>query len=80
MEFELPVSYSGKDLSFPAQLFQLGYAFRIQIKVNNILVNYERDDSGEWRALISPEDVEKNKTLDKGLLQAIAERLEEVLK
>lgn len=76
-EFDLPVSFKGDELLFKAQLIQFGYSYRIEVDVNGVLVSFEKDDEGSWRALIQPEQVERNK-IDRILLQSIVESLETV--
>lgn len=78
--FELPVRYKGEELMLPGQLHIYGYTQKIEILVHGVAVFFERDDAGEWRALIDPEELEKNKAIHVELLQAIAESIEEVLK
>ncbi len=77
--FLLPVVYKEETLEFPAQLLTSAYSFQIQVLVHDVAVNFERDDSGDFRALAAtPDDVRFQKT-DATLLQAIAESLEKIL-
>lgn len=80
MEFELPVSYNGHELLFPGQLHLFGYTQKIEVLVNDISVMYERDDERNWRAIVDPTELEKNKQIKTDLLQAIADSIEAVLK
>ena len=79
-DFELPVSYKGKELLFPGQLHQYGYSQKIEISVNGASIFFERDEEGNWRAIVDPSEFEKNKSFSIELLQAIACSIEEVLK
>lgn len=71
----LPVTYQGKELEFEMRL-QQGYIPRAEIIIDGIPVIFETDDSGQYRALASMEQIEKSKQLSAGLLQAIASQLE----
>jgi hypothetical protein len=71
----LPVEYQGKELEFEMRL-QQGYIPRAEILIDGLSVIFETDDSGEYRALASMEQIEKSKQLSIGLLQAIASQLE----
>ena len=78
--FELPVTYKGKDLLFPAQLVSFGWTHRIEVAMDGTRVCFERDEEGEWRALLSAEDLKCNKTIDVELVKAIATTIENILK
>lgn len=78
--FELPVSYRGADLLFPAQLVSFGWTHRIQVDVYGTSVYFERDEEREWRALISTENLEADKNIEVDLLKAMAAAIEEVLR
>jgi hypothetical protein len=79
-EFELPVFYNNQQSNFPARLLTYGYSYKIEVDINGTKVLFEPDEERNWRALIAYEEIEKNKNIDKGLLEAIAECIEEVLK
>ena len=78
--FEIPVPYKGKELLFPAQLVFFGWTHRIEVAMDGTRVCFERDEEGEWRALLSAEDLEANKTIDVELVKAIAAAIENILK
>lgn len=71
----LPVEYQGKALEFEMKI-QQGYIHRAEIIIDGIPVIFETDDSGEYRAIVSPEQVAKSKQLSTGLFQAVASQLE----
>lgn len=78
--FLLTVSYKGHDQDYEAQLQLRGYSYQIRVSVNDVDIFYERDDEGAFRAIVSAEAVEKNVKLpEAGLLEAIAQKLEELL-
>ena len=77
--FELPVCYDGKEFMFPAELHLYGFTQKIEVLVNGINVMFERDEERKWRALVDPTEIEKHKSIDRGLLRAIADSIEEVL-
>ena len=78
--FELPVSYKGGELLFPARLQQLGYTHRFIVEVNGKEFFFEPDEEQNYRALVDPEHMEKDNKLNVELLKAIAEGIEAVLK
>lgn len=80
MDFELPVSYNGEELCFPGQLHQYGYSHKIEINVNGISLLFERDEERNWRVIVNPAELEKNKLINTELLQAIAGSIEDLLK
>lgn len=77
--FELPVLYKNKEIHLPATLLAYGYTYKLQIAINETLVLFERDEEGEWRALVAPDDAAANKNIEPELLQAIVVAIETVL-
>ena len=49
--FNLPVTYKGTELGFPAQLLQLGYLHKFQVDVNGQMVMFEPDEDRNYRAI-----------------------------
>lgn len=76
--FELPVTYKGQELQFPAQLLPSGYTHRFQVNVFGQDVLFEPDEERTYRALVDPE--KPNKQISVDLLQAIAESISEILR
>ena len=76
-DFELPVDYKGKEILFTARLLQQGYTYKIELEIAEAKVLFEKDDQGEWRAIVDPEKdtVEK---IDIELLKAVAASLEAI--
>ena len=71
--FTIPVTYAGKELEFEARLLLQGYVHKIEIILDEIPVLFEPDEERNYRALVSPEQLEgKGKHLNKGVLEAIA--------
>lgn len=79
-EFEIPVAFNNREMNFPARLLHYGYTYKIKVEVNGTTVLFERDEERNWRALIPYEDIEKNRAINKELLQAIGQSIEEILK
>jgi len=79
-DFQIPVSYKGEELLFPARLLSFGYTHKIEVDVYSTLVHFERDEEGEWRALMAPEEGEAIKHADVELLEAIMLSIESILK
>ena len=76
--FFIPVVYKNEPVEFEASLVQSRYAHSFHVKVGEVLVIYEQDEEGQYRARIPTE--ETGKTPDRELLQAIGEAIGEILK
>lgn len=78
-EFQLPVFYNGRELLIPARLHLYGFTQKIETNVESIVVMFERDEERNWRAIVTPVEWEKNRSIKPDLLQAIARSIEAVL-
>ncbi len=78
--FEIPVLYKDQELLFTAKLLAFGYVHKFQVAVNGQEIFFEADDSGDYRALIDPANLEAAKKIDIELLKAIAFSIETILK
>lgn len=76
--FELPVMYRNQEIFFPAKLQQTGYSHRFCVEVYGQDVFFEPDEERNYRALIDPENVTKEISVE--LLQAIAATIESLVK
>jgi len=76
-EFYIPVFYKGGEVNFTARLISSGYVYKIEVTVAESPLLYEKDDEGEWRALIDPENVPRH--IDVELLKAISLSIDEIL-
>ena len=76
--FELPVSFKGEELLFPAQLQQLGYVHRFAVDVYGQEVFFEPDEEQNYRAIVDPEEISQQISIE--LLKAIADAIGDVLK
>ncbi|MDB5023808.1 MAG: hypothetical protein JWP78_1563 [Mucilaginibacter sp.] len=74
----LPVTYQNKDLEFEFSLQRYGYIRRAGVKIGEVTVFFEPDEEGRYRAMVNSEQIEQSKSLSVGLLQAIAETLEQL--
>jgi len=70
----IPVDYQGVEREFEARVQVWQYGHRFFVQVEGVELVFERDDSGEYRAL-APEGY-TGKLPDRGLVQAIAEVLD----
>lgn len=77
--FEIPVTYKGEELNFPASLVSRGYTYAIRVNINGQHINFEPDEEKNFRALITMEEMEAGITFDKALLEAIAGTLKQSL-
>ena len=77
--FLLEVNYKGEQLKYDTELRNFGYIQRIVVDIDGLMVSFETDEEGNYRALVSPEQVNsKDNKLEVGLLQAIAQKLEDL--
>lgn len=67
-------------MQFNARLQLAGYIYKIEVDVNNTPVFFEKDEEGEWRALVTEQHLDKNKTVSKEVLQAIADYIDFITK
>ena len=83
--FVITVNYKGVEREFEAKLQVFGYSHRFHVAVDGTEVLFERDEEGNYRALLPPSDNPENvprnagKPPDSGLLQGIAEAIERIL-
>ena len=78
-EFEIALNLKGKDLLLPVRLLNYGNSYKLEMEIGGTKVLFERDEERNWRALISYEDVQADKHLDKALLELISEELTQLL-
>ena len=78
--FEIPVLYNNQELLFTARLLTFGYVHKFEVDVFGQQLFFEQDDSGNYRALADPSNLEEAKKMDVELLQAIAHSIELILK
>ena len=76
--FEIPVVYKGQEMIFQAQLLDFGYIRKIKIEVNCQEVFIEKDDEGNYRAILG--DIQNESKVDKALIKEIVNSLELILK
>ena len=76
-KFEIPVVYKGQEMSFHAQLLDFGYIRKIKIEVNGQEVFLEKDDEGNYRAILG--DIQNESKIDKALVKEIVNSLELIL-
>mgnify|MGYP006983098354 CR=1 FL=1 len=78
--FELEIDYKNEKFVFPAQLQVAGYSVKIEVLVNDQAWYFERDEEGQFRAVlpygVMPDTI---KNIDRNLLRAIAEKINEIL-
>lgn len=69
----IPVEYAGVEREFEARVQVWQYGYRFFVLVDDVELVFERDDSGEYRALTA--EGFTGKLPERGLVQAIAEVL-----
>ena len=80
MDFELPVIFNNKELLLPGKFLDYGYSSKIEIDVDGTRLIFEPDEERNWRAVISYEDVQANKKINKDLVEAITVAIENIIK
>ncbi|MDO6431121.1 hypothetical protein Q4E93_11010 [Flavitalea sp. BT771] len=75
--FLIPVNYNNAERQFEATLQVLGYIHRFHVDVDGMDVIFERDEEGNYRAIIPPETPGKLPSTE--LLQRIAEAIAQIL-
>lgn len=78
--FEIPVTYKGQDILFPASLITSGYTYKIQADVFGKLISFEPDEERNFRAVINMNDLDDSAKIDKELLREITQALESIFK
>ena len=76
---ELTINYKNKELVFPVRLLNYGNSYKLELTIDKTVVLFEPDEERNWRALISYEEVQQNKSLDKDLLELIALAIDKAL-
>ncbi|MDP4262287.1 MAG: hypothetical protein Q8941_07125 [Bacteroidota bacterium] len=79
-EFELPVIFNNKELSFPARLLNYSYSYKLEVDVEGTKLLFEPDEERNWRAVIAGEDIKSNKKINVDLLKAIVASIENIVK
>ncbi len=75
--FLLEVTYQGELLKYDAELRSRGYVHYYAVDLDGVTVQFEPDEEGSYRALVTPEQLnDKNNKIDLGLLQALVKKLE----
>jgi hypothetical protein len=78
--FILEVEYKGVVHPLEAQLQMVGYIHRFVVSLPTTDVWFERDEEGDYRALLPPDTPEKEaQKIDSGLLQAISQKIAAIL-
>jgi hypothetical protein len=78
-DFDLPVSYQGEELLFPAPLQASHFSHQFIVDVYGVEILFEPDEERNYRAMIDPEAL-SGKKIDIELLKAIAEAITTILK
>ena len=69
--FILPVTYQGQEMEFEATMQSWAYGYRFLVLVQGTEVIFERDDEGNYRALLSQGT--SAKAPENALLEAIVQ-------
>ena len=77
---DLTIQYKGKECHYQATFRRYGYTYRIQVAIEDMPVDFEPDEEGQFRAIMSEPDKPAYRNMDSGLLQTIADELQTALK
>lgn len=50
---QIPVEWNGKEYEFSAWVQQWQCGWRFVVEIEGVMVNFEKDDAGEWRAVVN---------------------------
>lgn len=79
-DFTLTVNYKNEEYDFTARLLLHGYSHKFEVEINDTSMFFEPDDSGSYRAItMQGQDDPQLLKIDKVLLKAISQKLEEIL-
>lgn len=73
---KLPVEYKGEELEFDMRILRRGYTLRFVVLVNDAEVIFERDEQGEYRAIVLNADEHNAGLIPQDLLAAIHKSIE----
>jgi hypothetical protein len=76
--FELPVLYQQQEIILPATLVQMGYTYKIYVRVGEHEIVFEPDEERNLRAILEKEN--NNRSITKELILAIGVALEKYLR
>jgi hypothetical protein len=74
-DFELPVSYKGKEILLPARLRAFAYSYKIEVVIDGETIIFEADEERNWRVLTEQEAGHKKP--DPELLKAVIHSLDQ---
>ena len=74
--FTLTIEHRGSEQQLEAQLLATGYTHKFIVLVNGVEVFFERDEEGSYRAILPGADEKTRQTIDRELLQKIADTLQ----
>ena len=72
--------YKGQQLLLKASLQVTGYTHKFNVDVNGLIIIFEPDEEGSYRAIIPYDELDNGKNINKELIKAIATSIEEILK
>jgi hypothetical protein len=77
---EIPVTYKGQELSFPCKIMPSGFVLAFGVEVAGQLVTFEPDEERNYRAVLPAPQMAEGFKIEPGLLKAIAEVIESIVK
>ena len=77
---DLTIQYKGEERHYQATFRRYGYTYRIQVNIEDLPVDFEPDEEGQFRAIMNEPDKPVYKNMDRRLLQTIADELQTALK
>jgi hypothetical protein len=79
-DFTLTIVYKNQEREYQARLLQQGYTYKIIVLIEDLEVYFEPDEERNFRVVSMPgQDEKKLEKIDKQLLQALKEKIEEIL-
>jgi hypothetical protein len=79
-EFDIPVSFGGKEYNFPTRLLNYGHTIKLEVEIEGNTIFFEPDEERNWRALVPFDEITTAQKTNSALLRAVAEAIEEITK
>lgn len=74
-ELEIPIIYKGEPLTIQGKVLAFGYVYKLSVDINGVEIIFEKDDAGDYRAILSDPDSAHKQKPDAEMVKAILETL-----
>ena len=78
--FILSIDYKNDKRDYAARLLPQGYSYKIIVSIDDLEIYFEPDEERNFRVVSMPgQDEKKLDKIDKNLLQALTQKIEEII-